>query len=96
MYFAMWRPSNPSIEKAALDGTRRSVFVGRDIGRANGLTIDLEESYLYWTDIDSMIIEKASLDDPMRTRVVIQPARNGFKPFSLAQYQVRLLIFGKC
>ncbi|CAL8117209.1 unnamed protein product [Orchesella dallaii] len=86
MYYALWRTQNPTIEKAALDGGKRQLFVGR-VGRANGLTIDLEESFLYWTDIDQMIIERCSLDDPLRTRQIIQPARNGFKPFSLAQYQ---------
>jgi len=92
MYFAVWILSNPSIEKAALDGSQRSVFVGRDIGRANGLTIDLEESYLYWTDIDFMVIEKASLLDPQKTRQIIQAARNDFKPYSLTQYQVIIVI----
>ncbi|OXA50506.1 Low-density lipoprotein receptor-related protein 6 [Folsomia candida] len=89
IYFALWRlsNSNPSIERAALDGSRRTSFIDRDIGRAHGLTIDLEESYMYWADIDSMIIEKASLEDPSNTRQVVQRSRERFQPSSLAQYQ---------
>lgn len=86
MYYALWNTRHPSIERAALDGTKRTTFVN-EVGRANGLTIDLEENYLYWTDIDALIIERCSLDDPQRTRHTVQGARNGFKPFSLAQYE---------
>lgn len=74
----------------ALDGSKRSPFIDHDLGRAHGLTIDLEESYLYWTDIDAMIIEKASLDDPAGTRRVVQRS-DRYQPYSLAQYQVLLL-----
>lgn len=86
MYYALWNTSNPTIERASLDGNNRTTFVN-NVGRANGLTIDLEENYLYWTDIDALIIERCSLDDPQRTRHVVQGSRYGFKPFSLAQYQ---------
>lgn len=66
------------------------MFIDRDIGRANGLTIDLEDSFMFWADIDSLVIERASLDDPFGTRQVIQRSPDRFQPSSLAQYQVLL------
>ena len=59
MYFADWG-KDPVIERAALDGSYR-VVVMRNVGRANGLTIDFADSRLYWTDLDSNVIESAEL-----------------------------------
>ena len=59
MYFADWG-KDPVIERAALDGSHRVVIM-QNVGRANGLTIDFADSRLYWTDLDSNIIESADL-----------------------------------
>ena len=59
MYFADWG-KDPVIERAALDGNYRTVIM-RNVGRANGLTIDFGDSRLYWTDLDANIIESADL-----------------------------------
>ena len=59
MYFADWG-KDPVIERAALDGSYRTVIM-RDVGRANGLTIDFADSRLYWTDLDENVIESADL-----------------------------------
>ena len=59
MYFADWG-KDPVIERAALDGSHRVVIM-QNVGRANGLTIDFADGRLYWTDLDSNIIESADL-----------------------------------
>ncbi len=59
MYFADWGTS-PVIERASLDGSHRTVVL-RDVGRANGLTIDFAEQRLYWTNLDDNAIESAEL-----------------------------------
>ncbi len=61
MYWADWgHIPGPVIERASLDGTNRQVIV-RNIGRANGLTIDFADQRLYWTDLDSNVIESADI-----------------------------------
>ena len=59
MYWSEW--SRHCIKRAHLDGTEAEVFVS-DVGRTNGLTIDLNDRKLYWTDIDSRRIESIELE----------------------------------
>jgi len=59
IYWTAWG-SVAKIERAALDGTHRMVVVP-ELGRANGLTIDYLERRLYWTDLDTNLIESADL-----------------------------------
>ena len=54
MYWASWG-QDPIIERAALDGSDRSIFVA-DVGRASGLTIDYSAMRLYWADQDKLAI----------------------------------------
>ena len=82
MYWSDWGIP-PRIEKAALDGTHRTVLVNK-VGRANSLTIDYADRYLYWTNLDNNEIESVSLDGSVR-RHVLQDTLP--KPFGLTQYQ---------
>ena len=61
MYWSEWNDV-PRIERAALDGASRDVFLTTG-GRVNGLTIDFGERRLYWVDIDNKTIGSVSLDD---------------------------------
>lgn len=59
MYWTEWG-GKPKIDRAAMDGTGRITLVA-DVGRANGLTIDYAERRLYWTDLDTTLIESANM-----------------------------------
>lgn len=59
MYWTEWG-GKPKIDRAAMDGTGRSTLVA-DVGRANGLTIDYAERRLYWTDLDTTLIESSNM-----------------------------------
>lgn len=59
MYWTEWG-GKPKIDRAAMDGTGRITLVA-DVGRANGLTIDYAERRLYWTDLDTTLIESSNM-----------------------------------
>lgn len=59
MYWTEWG-GKPKIDRAAMDGTGRMTLVG-NVGRANGLTIDYAERRLYWTDLDTTLIESSNM-----------------------------------
>lgn len=59
MYWTEWG-GKPKIDRAAMDGTGRITLV-TDVGRANGLTIDYAERRLYWTDLDTTLIESSNM-----------------------------------
>ena len=59
MYWTEWG-GKPKIDRAAMDGTGRITLVP-DVGRANGLTIDYAERRLYWTDLDTTLIESSNM-----------------------------------
>lgn len=59
MYWTEWG-GKPKIDRAAMDGTGRITLVG-NVGRANGLTIDYAERRLYWTDLDTTLIESSNM-----------------------------------
>uniref|UniRef100_A0A3B4ZE76 Low density lipoprotein receptor-related protein 6 n=1 Tax=Stegastes partitus TaxID=144197 RepID=A0A3B4ZE76_9TELE len=59
MYWTEWG-GKPKIDRAAMDGTGRLTLVA-DVGRANGLTIDYAERRLYWTDLDTTLIESSNM-----------------------------------
>lgn len=67
MYWTEWG-GKPKIDRAAMDGTGRITLVA-DVGRANGLTIDYAERRLYWTDLDTTLIESSNMlgQDPEAT-----------------------------
>lgn len=59
MYWTEWG-GRPKIDRAAMDGTGRITLV-HNVGRANGLTIDYAERRLYWTDLDTTLIESSNM-----------------------------------
>ena len=73
------------IETAGLDGTNRRVFVP-DVGRANGLTIDLSTRRLYWTDLDKQQIAYATLDAQGYVRPVVTTASNRYVKFFSSKF----------
>ncbi len=70
MYWSSWS-DRPRIEAARMDGSGRKVFV-KEVGKANGLTVDQETRRLYWTDIQNQRIAYSSLDIPGFVKVVLQ------------------------
>lgn len=64
MYWTEWG-GKPKIDRAAMDGTGRVTLVA-DVGRANGLTIDYSERRLYWTDLDTTLIESSNMFGEIR------------------------------
>lgn len=59
MYWTEWG-GKPKIDRAAMDGTGRVTLVP-NVGRANGLTIDYAARRLYWTDLDTTLIESSNM-----------------------------------
>lgn len=59
MYWTEWG-GRPKIDRAAMDGSGRITLVP-NVGRANGLTIDYAERRLYWTDLDTTLIESSNM-----------------------------------
>lgn len=59
MYWTEWG-GKPKIDRAAMDGSERATLVP-NVGRANGLTIDYAKRRLYWTDLDTNLIESSNM-----------------------------------
>lgn len=59
MYWTEWG-GKPKIDRAAMDGSERTTLVP-NVGRANGLTIDYAKRRLYWTDLDTNLIESSNM-----------------------------------
>lgn len=76
MYWSDWG-KKPQIERAAMDGTMRSVLVKSNLTWPNGLAIDHEAGKLYWTDGGTKTIEFSNLDGTGR-RVLIGKTINFF------------------
>ena len=49
LFFSDWG-TTPRIERADMNGERRSRIVTSDLGWPNGLSVDKVEKKLYWTD----------------------------------------------
>jgi low density lipoprotein-related protein 2 len=49
MFFSSWG-TTPGIENATMAGNQRYALVSTDVRWPNGLTLDPEESMLYWAD----------------------------------------------
>ncbi|XP_045489131.1 low-density lipoprotein receptor-related protein 4 isoform X2 [Pieris rapae] len=81
LYWSDWG-ENPSIERAALDGTARKIIVDHDLGFPNGLTIDYVERRLYWTDALKNRIDTSDLNGLHRVQLV-PDAKN---PFGMTQF----------
>lgn len=59
MYWTEWG-GRPRIARAYMDGNTVTTLVDK-VGRANGLTIDYAEHRLYWTDLDTCMIESTNM-----------------------------------
>lgn len=53
---------DPKIERAGMDGLRRSVLISTNIYWPNGLTIDYVNSKIYWIDAKLEYIRSCNLD----------------------------------
>lgn len=59
MYWTEWG-GRPRIARAYMDGSTIITLVDK-VGRANGLTIDYVDHRLYWTDLDTCMIESTNM-----------------------------------
>lgn len=59
MYWTEWG-GRPRIARAYMDGSTITTLVDK-VGRANGLTIDYLDHRLYWTDLDTYMIESTNM-----------------------------------
>lgn len=59
MYWTEWG-GRPRIARAYMDGKTTTTLVDK-VGRANGLTIDYVAHRLYWTDLDTSMIESTNM-----------------------------------
>uniref|UniRef100_A0A8C3FXL8 LDL receptor related protein 5 n=1 Tax=Chrysemys picta bellii TaxID=8478 RepID=A0A8C3FXL8_CHRPI len=62
MYWTEWG-GKPRIVRAYMDGTNSITLVDK-VGRANDLTIDYADQRLYWTDLDTSMIESSNMLAP--------------------------------
>uniref|UniRef100_A0AAR2L875 Low density lipoprotein receptor-related protein 5 n=1 Tax=Pygocentrus nattereri TaxID=42514 RepID=A0AAR2L875_PYGNA len=76
MYWTEWG-GRPRIARAHMDGTNIVTLVDK-VGRANGLTIDYADQRLYWTDLDTCMIESTNME------IVTDDLPH---PFGLTQYR---------
>ena len=61
MYWTDWG-KYPKIERAALDGSHRTILVNDSVAWPNGLTIDYLFRKIYWADAKLDKIEVMNLD----------------------------------
>ncbi|XP_010220324.1 PREDICTED: low-density lipoprotein receptor-related protein 5 [Tinamus guttatus] len=80
MYWTEWG-GKPRIVRAYMDGTNSITLVDK-VGRANGLTIDYTDQRLYWTDLDTSMIESSNMLGQEREII----ADDLPHPFGLTQY----------
>lgn len=48
MFWSDWYERSPKVERAALDGSDRSILVKDGLGWPNGITLDIPRRRLYW------------------------------------------------
>lgn len=82
MYWTEWG-GRPRIARAYMDGSTIVTLVDK-VGRANGLTIDCVDNRLYWTDLDTCMIESTNMQG-----INMAQHTQGFKP-CLQSYQLLL------
>lgn len=57
LFWSDWNEKRPKIERAALDGSDRTILVKTGLGWPNGIALDLKTSKLYWCDAKTDKIE---------------------------------------
>ncbi|KAF7245366.1 Low-density lipoprotein receptor-related protein 5 [Varanus komodoensis] len=80
MYWTEWG-GKPKIVRAYMDGSNSITLVDK-VGRANDLTIDYEDQRLYWTDLDTSMIESSNMLGQER-KIIADDLPH---PFGLTQY----------
>lgn len=80
LYWSDWGET-PNIQRAFLDGTKRTIIVQQDLGFPNGITIDYKERRLYWTDALKDRIDTSDLNGQHRVQLIPE-AKN---PFGMTQ-----------
>lgn len=88
MYWTDWG-ERPKIERAGMDGSKqnRSVIISERIHWPNGLTLDYEDSKIYWADAKLNFIHSCNFDGSDR-RPVVQGSLP--HPFALTLFEERL------
>ena len=88
MFWSDWG-ERPKIERAGMegDGKSRKVIVTQDIMWPNGLTVDYDESLLYWADASFHTISSVGFNGERR-RIVLKG--NLPHPFALTQIGTNL------
>lgn len=69
MYWSDWGEP-PRIEKAAMDGSMRSVLIRQNLSLPNGLAVDHDAGKLYWADGGTKAIEVSNLDGTGRSVLI--------------------------
>ena len=85
MFWSDWGEV-PKIERAAMDGSSRSVIVSTQIGEPYGITLDYSTKRVYWTDNDEDRIEFSDYFGGSRT-VLVGAADGVIDPFALTIYE---------
>lgn len=84
MYWTEWG-GKPKIDRAAMDGSERTTLVP-NVGRANGLTIDYAKRRLYWTDLDTNLIESSNMLGKPQSSGLHNGDAAAFLQFPVAHY----------
>ena len=90
MYWSSWSNTQPTIERASMDGSMRKTLVQfsssfwQPLARPNGLALDPENRRLYWVDTGNSVIQYTDLQQGNGAKVTllvhscpIYPIRNG-------------------
>lgn len=85
MYWSDWSERRPKIERAALDGSRRSALFDTDIKWPNGIALDLQLRMVYWCDAgkDRIEVSAGSRAGPRGLTLACQPGRARRSPLHL-------------
>ncbi|XP_053206741.1 low-density lipoprotein receptor-related protein 4-like [Panonychus citri] len=81
MFWIHREGTNSKIEKSGMDGGERKVILSHNLTWPHGMTLDLYERRLYWSDIGAKTIESSDYDGKYRFTLISGHVKN---PFGLA------------
>ena len=91
MYWSSWSNTQPTIERASMDGSNRKTLVQfssawwQPRARPNGLALDLENRRLYWVDTGNSVIQYTDLEQENGAKVTLSVgSRYLFRPYGLS------------
>nr|XP_023018542.1 low-density lipoprotein receptor-related protein 6 [Leptinotarsa decemlineata] len=70
LFWSDWNEKDPKVERSNLDGSERIQIVTEKIGWPNGLTLDIENSKIYWGDAKTDKIEYSNMDGTDRRELI--------------------------